>query len=198
MIIPVASTFDEYVEGMQLSLNLGIYDQVKILPNVINIEDFNYHLVDGKLNISWHHTDGIKIKKGDELFRILLTNGSGNQNSFTIGNLIKPELYSKDGDVRKIAVRTADNNERKFELLGNTPNPWNQETSIKFYLPASGDVMLKVKDITGKVVYSLKENLSKGEHSIILTDEKVNSSGILLYEMMFGKEVRTMKMINIK
>jgi hypothetical protein len=48
------------------------------------------------------------------------------------------------------------------------------------------------------VIYTAKEFMNKGENSIILHAEQLNGSGILLYDITFGKEVKTMKMLNIR
>jgi hypothetical protein len=74
----------------------------------------------------------------------------------------------------------------------------NQNTEIKFLIPENGDVSIRVRDITGRVIYTAKEFMNKGENSIILHAEQLNGSGILLYDITFGKEVKTMKMLNIR
>ena len=100
--------------------------------------------------------------------------------------------------IKKLGLIQVNNLDRPFELLGNTPNPWNQQTGIHFYLPENGDVVIKVRDITGRVVYNLRESMPKGEHTISLTQEQLNASGLLFYDITFGKEIRTMKMLNIR
>ena len=85
-----------------------------------------------------------------------------------------------------------------FVLHGNTPNPWGNETGINFYLPESGNVSVKVKDITGRQVYMHQDYFNKGENTIRLTKDQIGVTGILIYEISFGKEVKTMKMLNIK
>ena len=47
----------------------------------------------------------------------------------------------------------------RAQLLGNTPNPFNPSTEIKFSLPARGDVEITVYDIAGRKV----RNLQSGE-----------------------------------
>ena len=44
------------------------------------------------------------------------------------------------------------------QLLQNSPNPFNPSTSIKFYIPTTSDVSIKIYDILGREVTSLITN----------------------------------------
>ena len=43
-----------------------------------------------------------------------------------------------------------------------------------------------------------QDYFNKGENTIRLTKDQIGVTGILIYEISFGKEVKTMKMLNIK
>jgi len=45
-----------------------------------------------------------------------------------------------------------------------SPNPANNNTRMKFFLPASGETSITVYDITGRKIFGKQENLSGGEH----------------------------------
>ena len=49
-----------------------------------------------------------------------------------------------------------------------------------------------------QVIYTGKEYMDKGENIIILNADQLNGSGVLLYDITFGNEVKTMKMLNIR
>ncbi len=52
-------------------------------------------------------------------------------------------------------------------LLGNTPNPFNPVTEIRFQLPASDNVKLEVLDVDGKVVKTLVDGeMTAGVHAV--------------------------------
>jgi len=58
---------------------------------------------------------------------------------------------------------------RQYSLEQNYPNPFNPATSIRFALPVSGNVLLKVYDILGREVTTLvNEVLSAGSYAIRL------------------------------
>ncbi|MBK9734400.1 MAG: T9SS type A sorting domain-containing protein [Saprospiraceae bacterium] len=83
-------------------------------------------------------------------------------------------------------------------MLGNTPNPWNTETGINFYLPKAGKVKLTVRDLTGRVLYTTYNEYLKGENTILVTRDQLEVGGLLLYDLTFDNEVKSMKMLNIR
>jgi subtilisin-like proprotein convertase family protein len=71
----------------------------------------------------------------------------------------------------------------KYELFQNYPNPFNPETSIKFHLPQSGAVKLKVFDILGKeVAVLLSEVKQAGAYEVKFNGAGL-SSGVYFYKL---------------
>jgi hypothetical protein len=144
----------------------------------------------------------VEIKAGEHLFDIHFTSERVDKISNMISvekNYLAAEYYSASNDIRPLGLKFSNiATEHIFEVLGNTPNPWNSETTINFRLPVSGEVMLKVRDVTGRIVYTSNGLFQKGDNTILLTKEQLGGSGILFYDLTFGNEVKTMKMLNIK
>jgi len=70
-----------------------------------------------------------------------------------------------------------------FKLMQNYPNPFNPSTTIKFALPISGNVSLKVFDITGKLVSEMiNGKLEAGNHEIYFNASNL-SSGAYFYKL---------------
>jgi hypothetical protein len=70
-----------------------------------------------------------------------------------------------------------------FSLSQNYPNPFNPSTTIKFALPVSGNVSLKVFDVTGKLVSEIVNgNLQAGSHEINFNASDL-SSGAYFYKL---------------
>ena len=92
---------------------------------------------------------------------------------------------------------------KEYSLHQNFPNPFNPVTTIKFDLPGSGDVVLKIYNILGQEVKTLvNKRMDSGFHSIIWngtndTGIKV-ASGMYLYRLRAGDYVKTRKMIFLK
>ncbi len=118
----------------------------------------------------------------------------------------KPALYNPytDGDQVKSQpgeglVKTP----QKFELLGNYPNPFNPETSIRFSLPASEFVDLKIYSSTGRLVKTLIfKEMPAGFHNFIWNGKNENGtkvgSGIYIYRIKAGKYTAVRKMALLK
>lgn len=185
------------LSGFQLSINIGDAKNIRLQSDILDIDPQHYHIKDGVLRISWHNQHGINISKGTKLFEIISKDANILDNVFIV-NELRSELYTPLGETRSIFIKYEADENQNFKLFGNTPNPWNQQTDIRFYLPEDGQVVLKVRDITGKMVYTTSEYLSKGSQNILLDNTKLNTSGILIYEVIFKDEVKTLKMLHIR
>jgi hypothetical protein len=85
-----------------------------------------------------------------------------------------------------------------FELTQNYPNPFNPSTTIRYSLPKSGMVSLKIYDILGKEVKTLlNENKEAGYHQITF-DAGNLASGIYFYTLKAGNFVSTKKLTLMK
>lgn len=85
-----------------------------------------------------------------------------------------------------------------FILYQNYPNPFNAQTKIKFYIPNSEFVTLKVYDILGREIVELvNEFLPAGAYEVVL-DSRDLSSGVYFYTLKSNKSSLTKKMLLIK
>ena len=86
----------------------------------------------------------------------------------------------------------------RFILYQNYPNPFNPTTTIKFDLPKTSQVTLKVFNTLGEEVATLvSERLSAGSYSCEW-DASNLASGIYPYRLQAGDYVETKKMIILK
>jgi hypothetical protein len=85
----------------------------------------------------------------------------------------------------------------QFELAQNYPNPFNPSTTIKFSIPQSSNVTLKIFNTLGQEVKTLlNQNMESGVHTINYDASELNS-GIYFYRLDAGQfsEVRKMTLI---
>jgi len=86
----------------------------------------------------------------------------------------------------------------KFSLSQNYPNPFNPTTNIKYSIPQSGFVTLRVFNLLGQEVASLvNQNQKPGEY-IVDFDASNLASGIYLYKIQSGDFTLTKKMMILK
>jgi len=85
-----------------------------------------------------------------------------------------------------------------YVLEQNYPNPFNPSTSIKFGIPASSNVTLKVFNALGEEVAKLiNENLEAGSYTVNF-DASGLPSGIYIYTLQTNDQVLSKKMTLIK
>jgi hypothetical protein len=85
-----------------------------------------------------------------------------------------------------------------FSLAQNYPNPFNPMTVIRYQLPVTSYVILKVYDVLGQEVATLVEReLSPGDHEVSFDAGKL-SSGIYMYRLVAGSFSKSMKLMVVK
>jgi Concanavalin A-like lectin/glucanases superfamily/Secretion system C-terminal sorting domain len=85
-----------------------------------------------------------------------------------------------------------------FSLSQNYPNPFNPSTTIKYSLPFSGFVTIKVYDVLGNEITTLvNEDEPSGNHSVQFNATSF-SSGLYFYSLQSGNFIETKKMLLLK
>jgi hypothetical protein len=86
----------------------------------------------------------------------------------------------------------------QFELAQNYPNPFNPSTTIKFSIPQSSNVTLKIFNTLGQEVSTLiNQNMESGVHTINFDASQLNS-GIYFYRLDADQFSQVRKMTLIK
>jgi hypothetical protein len=88
---------------------------------------------------------------------------------------------------------------QNFELEQNYPNPFNPSTTIRFSLPTSQVVTLKVYDMLGREVATLVngERLGAGNYAYQFMANGL-ASGTYIYRLQAGNFVEAKKMTLVK
>ena len=86
-----------------------------------------------------------------------------------------------------------------FKLYEAYPNPFNPSTTIRYSIPESGSITLKVYNVTGQVVKTLIDNEYRASGSYdIKVDMSKLSSGVYFYTLRENSNFMTKKMILLK
>jgi len=86
----------------------------------------------------------------------------------------------------------------KYELLQNYPNPFNPSTKIKYQIPKSAFVTLKIYDNLGHEIETLVNNEQQAGYYFVDFNGENLSSGIYYYRIQAGDFIDSKKMILIK
>jgi hypothetical protein len=86
---------------------------------------------------------------------------------------------------------------------GNYPNPFEKQTTIKFSVPSSGMVNIKIFDINGQLVNQIISTVViPGKHEVVWDATNTNGSllksGFYFYTITFGDQSVTEKMILLR
>ncbi|MBV6479284.1 MAG: hypothetical protein HGGPFJEG_02055 [Ignavibacteria bacterium] len=85
-----------------------------------------------------------------------------------------------------------------FNLYQNYPNPFNPETRIKFDLPVSGNVKLKIYDQLGNEINTLVNGeINAGSYEISFNAAEL-SSGVYYYSLVTSAGTKSKKMLLMK
>ncbi len=88
----------------------------------------------------------------------------------------------------------------EYCLYQNYPNPFNPETKIKYDLPKTSRVVLKVYDILGREVTTLvNKEQSAGRYEVMFSSKANNiASGVYIYRITVGNYSLVRKMLLLK
>jgi hypothetical protein len=199
-----AASLDLAVLQFTLSFDNRLIKIINIQP--LDIEGFsenNYAIFEkeGKVTLSWNGSE----LKSNSLFRITI---EAQQNGFlkdilTLNSdITAAEAYNTEGVVKDVKLlfetKNTEGVSSEFTLLPNAPNPFENETTIRFRLPSEDAVKLTVFDETGRILETQNRSFSKGfnEWIIDLSDKKL--SGILFYRLETATHSAVGRMVILK
>ena len=89
------------------------------------------------------------------------------------------------------------------QLLQNSPNPFNPSTTIKFYIPNTSDVTIRIYDMLGREVTTLINQQATAGYHVVYWNGKDSrgeaaASGVYLYRLTAGSFSETKKMNLLK
>lgn len=101
-------------------------------------------------------------------------------------------------NVSTTSVNTINELADAFEISQNYPNPFNPSTKIKFAIPSSETVTIKIFDEVGREVTELvSSHFQAGTYEAEWNASEM-SSGVYYYRITAGEFVQTRKMLLIK
>ena len=209
--IPVLAQDFNAVNGMQFTLDLltSAISFNSIEAAAINVSDANVatnFLDSGLLPLSWDNDEALTIKDGEVLFYLTVT---ANENialstALSVGSrLVASEAYMLSGD----NMQRYDVNLRfridggdivkaeEFTLYQNRPNPFNESTTVGFFLPQTGKASLTIFDVSGKEIKNFEGDYNKGYNEVDVNASDLVSGNIYYYQLKTENNTATKKMV---
>ena len=188
-----SNNFNE-ISGFQFSLKAGVSEIVEVEKGQLPMEAYNISSTSGNLNVSWNSDKLISI--GDQsLFSVLVYRDNS---SLEIANekLIAEAYQGSNLDIIGVNKTRLDSTN---ELFQNEPNPWVNQTTLKFSLAKQAEVNISFFDVNGKMIFSRQGQFEKGENEFIIGKAELNNSSGLLYYRIENEDFSLHgKMIQLK
>lgn len=182
--IELAIQAEKALQGFQFTLNFKGLQVEEILPGPgMQAEQFAWFPDPGTLTVSWEN-GGIaafrlrcKVLAAGTL-RDMLAMGS---NITPAEAYPLPEAGQPGGTVWAPALRFP--LPEHFECYAAQPNPFADEVSLGFFLPASGTVSLKIHDAAGRPVWEGKQYFDAGFNLFKVDFREISTKGLLFFRM---------------
>ena len=188
--VTVSFTAGAFVEGYQFTLNLKGLTVEEIIPGE-GLTAENFAVFKDAITTSAMQTKGV--------FSVRFRATQSGRLSNLIGvssRITKAEAYSKEGETMGVALRFGSDKVvgMGFEVYQNQPNPWIDQTTIRFHLPEATSATLTIFDETGRLLFSQTGEFGAGYNAFVLDRSLMNTSGVQFYkvETSTDSEVKTM------
>ena len=190
------------MNAFQFTLNTAGLEFTNAISGALDMSKENVAVFDGQLTAAWTSVEAVST--GDELFtlefRALTDTRLSNAISMT-SSITDARAYNSE--LERFNTTLVFNTEEgstvgaAFELMQNSPNPFQNATTIGFNLGEAGPATLTVFDVTGKTVRVEAGNFDRGYNEVSLTKSELGTSGVLYYQLESGDFTATRKMILI-
>lgn len=203
----IKASEDMDISGAQWALTFDTdklqFDAVK--SGLMSVISSNYNAQEasnGKLRFSIDLAQDIQAKEGDVLFTIVFnTLTTGDAESIKLDtDALHAEVYDANANVRPLHIqaRHLENGGSENIVYQNEPNPFKEYTQISFELARANETIIRIMDVTGKVVFTQKRNLDKGYHTFNIQNHELSGAGVYFYQIESGGFSATKKMILIE
>jgi len=102
------------------------------------------------------------------------------------------------GVVTGVKISAANTVPEQFSLSQNYPNPFNPTTTVRYSIPVSGHVTLKVYNVIGQEVATLVNTVQKAASYTVAFDASKLASGVYFYRLSAGNFTQVKKMLMLK
>ncbi|TVR85766.1 MAG: HYR domain-containing protein, partial [Saprospirales bacterium] len=172
---------------------------------LINKSDYNYSIdsENGLIRLNWWNGLGQDLTSEDEFFRLRLSVNETNVEPEDLavlndrGSLWFSEIYNETLDVFRIDLTETEGfSLDAWTLFQNEPNPFRDQTLIRFEVPTDGEVVLEILDGNGRLLRSYEIETTRGVNQKML-DASELPTGVLYYRLISEEWTGTKKMIRI-
>ena len=112
--------------------------------------------------------------------------------------MLRINYYNSNFTQLPVNVENEIQNVVDYNLYQNYPNPFNPTTTIRYSIPQEGRVTLKIFDILGQEVTTLKNEFQKANKYEVQFNSAGLASGVYIYRLQVNDYVQSKKMMLLK
>ncbi len=200
-----AETLTE-LEGFQFTLafdpELYSFAGTELRDAVLEKENIGLQFIqEGLITVSWNAPDFTTANKVKKLMRFSLA-PLYNQQEHGVrialnSRLIQAEAYDKKERIHPLQLLRSSPEEHSFTVYGASPNPFQEQTNLTFFLPQAGEVTLEIVDLSGRLLFSRTQQMGKGLQQFFIKDHELGGSGLFFYSLKNGSSIHSGKLMVI-
>lgn len=203
--VPVYASSTDMLEGWQFTLHFNAeqFAWNDITAGIANVGDHNIglaYLSQGMITMSWNGT--LVGDTEGALFTLkfrALHNGHLTDQLFVSSDITTAEAYVIGEEVRDVRLELRNGNSAgNFILYQNMPNPFGEETIIRFALSEDEPATLTIYDVNGRLIWQRSINARKGMNEVGLHAADLPAAGILYYQLDTRTHSATRKMVLLR
>ena len=200
--IAIKATNMEDIAGFQttFSFNADVMQFAGVTADGLDVTESNIgltYLDEGYITLSWNNLDGVTVESFRTLFTLhfdVLESANVSEQLFLSSVMTQSEAYTGDFETINLAMKYKGVDLKDFVLHQNIPNPFSDNTEVRFSLPGASPVTFTVFDVNGRVLLRNASDYEEGSHTILITKDELTSTGVMYYqiETAYGTASRTM------
>ncbi|NNE15710.1 MAG: T9SS type A sorting domain-containing protein [Saprospiraceae bacterium] len=206
VIIPVYARDMNDIVGFQntLNFNADVLSFVSVQSEALEIGDDNLgtqNLEAGELSLSWNSIDATTIDEDTPLFNLefdVKQNAELKNLLYASSSITKAEAYNSNLEVMDVNILFRGVENADLVLYQNVPNPFLETTDVRFSIPSTSHVVFTVFDVNGREILRKADKYTAGIHTIRLTRDELNSTGVMYYQIETNSGTASKKMIQIR
>ena len=103
--------------------------------------------------------------------------------------------YTTTGVVQAVALQFDAPSTAAATLFNSRPNPFRDQTELRFQLPAAGKAALDVYDASGRRIWSREAAYTAGLHTVVFERPAGTAAGVLICRLRTDNGVQTQRLV---
>lgn len=188
LTLAITLTDNSSLNGLQLALDLSGFKLVDHGSSIIDLETYTHHSETDEYAVAWYSLDPVELSQGTILLELtLVSDQSGFLSDLMRINEDRIVTEAIDEDDMSSSINlTFNDRDKVFEnsdLVRTYPNPFSDQLTFVLAPEITGNMVIELLDINGRICYSQKSEVGQDGRIVINHDHGDCPSSTLLYTL---------------